>query len=53
MVLGTDTTRQGATKWAASKPNLLNVAVTRARHRIFVVGDYDIWRSHPYFVSVR
>ncbi|POO51094.1 DEAD/DEAH box helicase [Agrobacterium rosae] len=49
MVLGTDATRQGATKWAASKPNLLNVAVTRARHRIFVVGDYDIWRTHPYF----
>ncbi|WP_320196712.1 AAA domain-containing protein [Agrobacterium rosae] len=49
MVLGTDATRQGATKWAASKPNLLNVAVTRARHRIFVVGDHDIWRTHPYF----
>ncbi len=49
MVLGTDASRRGAAKWAASAPNLLNVAVTRARHRIFMVGDRDLWREQPYF----
>lgn len=49
MILGTDASKRGAAKWAASKPNLLNVAVTRARHRIFIVGDRDLWRGQPYF----
>lgn len=29
-----------------SKPNLLNVAVTRAKERIYVVGDLALWRRH-------
>ncbi|HYC03529.1 MAG TPA: ATP-binding protein [Azospirillaceae bacterium] len=33
----------GAIRWAAQKPNLLNVAVTRARHRVFVIGDTTAW----------
>lgn len=49
MVLGTDATRKGAAQWAASRPNLLNVAATRARYRLFIVGDRDLWRGQPYF----
>ncbi|MGH0238043.1 DEAD/DEAH box helicase [Sinorhizobium meliloti] len=49
MVLGTDAARHGAAQWAASKPNILNVAVTRARHQIFIVGDRDLWCGLPHF----
>lgn len=35
---------QGARKWVADTPNLINVAVTRARNRIYVVGEYQAWR---------
>ena len=35
--------RGRAREWAANPPNLLNVAVTRARERLVVVGHYDTW----------
>jgi superfamily I DNA and/or RNA helicase len=37
--------RRGAREWAGSPANLINVAVTRAKHRIFVVSNYDDWRN--------
>ncbi|OIJ13370.1 hypothetical protein BKP35_09040 [Anaerobacillus arseniciselenatis] len=40
-VIGTDSTQQGAASWIVSKPNLVNVAVTRAKKNFIVVGDYD------------
>lgn len=43
LVLGCDERSIGAAHWAASKPNLLNVAVTRARHRCFLIGDAALW----------
>ncbi|PSV47311.1 DEAD/DEAH box helicase [Photobacterium indicum] len=33
----------GGIKWANSKPNLINVAVTRAKHHLFIVGNYEDW----------
>ena len=38
---------QGAIRWAAGTPNVLNVAVTRARRRLYVVGDWDAWMCEP------
>ncbi|MEH0021275.1 MAG: ATP-binding protein [Desulfobacter sp.] len=49
LVLGCDRERQGGAFWAASRPNLLNVAVTRAKKRIIVVGDTEVWADKPYF----
>ncbi len=34
----------GGIKWVNSKPNLINVAVTRAKNHLFVVGNYEDWR---------
>ncbi|OHV26453.1 hypothetical protein EOS93_16530 [Rhizobium sp. RMa-01] len=49
MVLGADAEHSGAAAWAASKPNLLNVALTRAKRRCYIVGDRTLWQSLPYF----
>lgn len=49
LVLGTRPRSVGSRDWAASKPNLLNVAVSRARRRLIVIGDLESWRQHRYF----
>lgn len=49
LVLGGSLDRDGALDWAASRPNLLNVAVTRARRRLYVVGSRSRWRRRPFF----
>jgi hypothetical protein len=48
-VLGADHASTGSAKWAASKPNLLNVALTRAQHRIYIVGDASLWGDQQHF----
>ncbi len=48
-VLGGDQTTFGALEWATRKPNLLNVAVTRACLRFYIIGDYALWHRWPHF----
>ena len=43
----------GVASWASSKPNLLNVALTRAKQRFVAVGDGDIWLRQPYFSKLK
>ncbi len=43
MVLGADAQHAGSAEWACAKPNILNVALTRARRRFYVVGDRGVW----------
>ncbi len=50
LLLGCDPARPSAiTRYAAKIPNILNVALTRAKTRIYVVGDYRQWSNAPYF----
>ena len=53
LCLGLDEKSKGAASWASQKPNLLNVAITRAKYRFVVVGDKDIWFNQPYFNQLR
>ena len=49
LVLGGNPQRPGAKQWASAKPNLLNVAVSRAKRRLYVIGQYDDWKRHNHF----
>lgn len=48
LVLGGDPARRGALRWATQSPNLLNVAVSRARRRLWVIGNHAAWSNHPF-----
>ena len=49
LVLGTLPESVGARDWVADSPNMLNVAVTRARDRLYVIGNRKVWSRHRYF----
>jgi len=50
LVLGTDQTPgRRARDWVGTPPNLLNVAVSRARRRLYVIGSYPEWQAAPNF----
>ncbi len=49
LVLGCDAqSGKGAAQWVGQKPNIINVAVSRAKYRLGIVGDYDLWKDIPY-----
>lgn len=48
-VLGCSRASPGGAQWASSKPNLLNVALTRAKQRVYLVGDKSLWSGLPSF----
>ncbi|WP_413627755.1 DEAD/DEAH box helicase [Fructilactobacillus vespulae] len=48
-VVGTDHKSEGSARWSISKPNILNVAVTRAKEEFYLVGDYDLLSKMNYY----
>jgi AAA domain/Domain of unknown function (DUF4351) len=48
-VLGGDDSRMGALNWASEKPNILNVAATRAKYRMYVIGSHRLWSKLQHF----
>ena len=49
-VLGAqDSSQNGARNWAGSKPNLVNVAVTRAKASLYVIGNRSLWKRAGVF----
>ncbi|MDO6432073.1 AAA domain-containing protein [Flavitalea sp. BT771] len=49
LVLGTMPGSIQARNWVAQSPNMLNVAVTRAKERLYVIGNRKVWSKHRYF----
>ena len=50
IVLGAPNPSQtGARNWAGGRPNILNVAVTRAKEVVYVVGNRKLWREAGVF----
>lgn len=54
-VLGADKSDsgRGAAEWATRKPNILNVAATRAKDRFYIVGDRELWGQLQYFKNAQ
>jgi hypothetical protein len=52
-VLGAQAPPQsGARSWAGNRPNLVNVAVTRAKSSFYVIGNRGLWRSVGVFTTL-
>ena len=49
LVLGTLPGSVHARDWVAQSPNMLNVAITRAKERLYVIGNREVWSKHRYF----
>lgn len=49
LVLGGHPSMPNAKSFAVMKPNLLNVAVTRAKERLIVIGNKEEWGKQPFF----
>lgn len=48
-LLGAPNSNQiGARKWATNSPNIINVAVSRAKRYLYVIGSYGAWANIGY-----
>lgn len=50
-LLGCDKNAISAVKWVNT--NIVNVAVTRAKFRLYVIGDYLVWKESELFCKVK
>lgn len=47
-----DVQQRGARGWAGGRPNLLNVAATRAKEALYVIGNRSLWKTAGVFQSL-
>ncbi|MEU6859339.1 AAA domain-containing protein [Glycomyces sp. NPDC046736] len=52
LVLGGDPAKPRAGGFAAEKPNFVNVAVSRAKRRLYVIGNHETWSKLPNFAEL-
>lgn len=45
LVLGADMSSKGAANWAVEQPNIINVAATRAKKELYIIGDKKLYSS--------
>lgn len=46
LILGAPSAEErGARSWAAGTPNIVNVAVSRAKHRVYLIGNRKAWEG--------
>ncbi|CAH1059845.1 AAA domain-containing protein [Paenibacillus pseudetheri] len=50
-LLGCDDKAGGAVNWV--KPNIVNVAATRAKYRLYIIGDYQVWKKSEIFRTTK
>ena len=50
-VLGCDEKAIGAVKWVNS--NIVNVAASRAKHRFYIIGAINVWKTNRYIVQAK
>lgn len=50
-LLGCDKNAISAVRWVNT--NIVNVAVTRAKFRLYIMGDYTVWRQSAIFQKVK
>lgn len=50
-MLGCDRTSIGAVKWV--NPNIVNVAASRARQRLYVIADYNVWKENRFVSTMK
>ncbi len=48
-VLGCSHNSRNAVHWVGEKPNILNVAVSRAKRKVVIIGDVSLWKDVPNF----